>query len=64
MWILSEIMGKTKKKMVVVKLNVRKLWELGHGHEDHISGSGQHDSRPKRLRTRSAMKRHAMNEGW
>lgn len=56
-------MSKNNKK-IVVKLNVRPLWKIGHGHEDHIPGSGQHDHRPKRLRTRAAEKRHAMNDGW
>lgn len=56
-------MSKRRKNMVV-KLNVRPLWKIGHGHDEHISGSGQHDHRPKRLRTRAAVKRHAMNDGW
>jgi hypothetical protein len=53
-----------RKKNIVVKLNVRPLWEIGNGHNSHISGSGQHDHQPKRLRTRAAIKRHAMSEGW
>lgn len=53
-----------KKKPIIVKLNLKPFWKIGHGHADHLSGSGQHDHRPKRLRTRSAMKRHSMNDGW
>lgn len=56
-------MSKRKKK-IVVSLNVRPLWELGKGHTDHRSGSGNHDSRPKRLRTRSSQKRQAVGDGW
>ena len=40
------------------------LWELGKGHNPHKSGSGQHDNRPKRLRTRGAKNRKALNDGW
>ena len=56
-------MSKRKKSMVLT-LNVRPLWELGKGHNDHRSGSGQHDNRPKRLRTRGANNRKAIGEGW
>lgn len=56
-------MSKRKQK-IVVKLNIRPIWQIGKGHSEHLSGSGQHDHRPKRLRTRGAAKRHAMNEGW
>lgn len=37
-----------------IKLEVRPIWAIGKGHNDHRSGSGQHDNRPKRLRTRQA----------
>jgi hypothetical protein len=53
-----------RKKNIVVKLNVRPWWEIGHGHAEHRSGSGQHDHRPKRLRTRATEKRMAMTDGW
>jgi hypothetical protein len=56
-------MGKRNKK-IVVKLNVRPLWEIGNGHNEHRSGSGQHDNRPKRIRTRGSQKRQAISDGW
>jgi hypothetical protein len=56
-------MSKQNKK-IVVKLNVRPLWEIGHGHSEHRSGSGQHDNRTKRLRTRGSQKRQAISDGW
>lgn len=56
-------MGKGKKNFTI-KLNIRPIWEIGRGHAEHRSGSGQHDNRPKRERTRSAQKRKAVNDGW
>lgn len=46
-----------------IKLEVRPIWAIGKGHNSHKSGSGQHDNRPKRLRTRQARNIQAMN-GW
>jgi hypothetical protein len=56
-------MGKRRKNMVV-KLNIKAVWKIGTGHHVHQSGSGQHDNRPKRLRTRGDKNRKAMNDGW
>jgi hypothetical protein len=42
------------KKNIKIKINVKPIWKIGMGHNDHISGSGKHDSRPKRGRTRKA----------
>lgn len=56
-------MSKRRKNMVV-KLNVRPIWMLGTGHHEHKSGSGQHDNRQKRLRTRGDVKRRAVSDGW
>ena len=53
-----------RKKNIVVKLSVRPFWELGHGHNDHRSGGGHHDNRPKRLRTRGSKNRKAIGDGW
>lgn len=50
-------------KKIKIKLNVRPIWEIGKGHNEHRSGSGSHDSRPKRQRTRQAQKQQSM-EGW
>jgi hypothetical protein len=53
-----------RKKNTKIKLNIRPIWELGTGHNDHRSGSGDHDNRPKRLRTRGANSRQAIKDGW
>lgn len=46
-----------------IKLNVKKQWEVGQGHAPHRSGAGQHqDKRTKRLNTRAARNRKAMEE--
>lgn len=45
-------MGKRLINCKGVKVSPRKVWELGFGHNVHRSGSGIHDSRPKRQRTR------------
>lgn len=45
-----------------IKLEVRPIWAIGKGHNAHNSGSGQHDNRPKRLRTRGDRNRQAMND--
>lgn len=51
-----------RNKTITIKLNLKKIWELPRGHEDHLTGTGVHDSRPKRLRTRSAANRKAIRE--
>lgn len=52
------------KRNFKIKLNVRPIWKIGHGHNQHLSGSGNHDSRGKRLRTRCAQNKKALSEGW
>lgn len=39
-----------------IKIKVRKPWEVSKGHSEYKSGSGQHDNRPKRKRTRQAQR--------
>ena len=51
-----------KKKYDKVKIEPKKIWEIGKGHAQHLSGSGEHDNRPKRRRTRAARNRAAMKE--
>jgi hypothetical protein len=53
-----------RKKNIVLSLNVRPVWELGKGHSCHLSGGGQHDNRPKKLRTRGDKNRNAIGDGW
>lgn len=55
-------MGKRNKKYDSIRLNVKPIWEVGRGHSDHISGSGTHDNRPKRSRTRGDANRKAMRD--
>lgn len=45
---------KRKKETITIKIKVGKL---AIGHQPHITGSGIHDNRPKRQRTRSAQRR-------
>jgi hypothetical protein len=45
-----------------IKIKKKKLWEISKGHNEHRSGSGTHDSRPKRARTRSNINRRAIQE--
>jgi len=56
-------MGKRrKKKKLVVKVNHKQPWEVARGHHEHKSGSGEHDSRPKRVRTRQAQRQQWRKE--
>ena len=40
----------------IIKIKTKKIWEISKGHTAHRSGSGIHDNRPKRQRTRQAQK--------
>lgn len=55
-------MGKRNKKYGTIHLNAKPVWEVSRGHSDHISGSGTHDNRPKRQRTRGDANRKAMRD--
>jgi hypothetical protein len=45
-----------------IKINVKPIYKIGKGHSNHISGSGNHDNRPNRLRTRGSANRKYINE--
>jgi len=45
-----------------IKTKVKKPWELARGHNSHRSGSGSHDNRPRRIRTRMDARRVALAE--
>lgn len=45
-----------------IKVKTKKIWEVSHGHNSHRSGSGHHDGRPRRTRTRMAEQRRAISE--
>lgn len=47
----------SKKRYETIHLKKKEKWECARGHEEHISGSGEHDSRPKRSRTRKDIER-------
>lgn len=55
-------MGKRLVKCKGVKISPRKVWELGLGHNAHRPGSGAHDNRPKRQRTRREQVRAYISE--
>lgn len=50
------------KKTITISLNLKKVWELPRGHADHLTGTGVHDNRPKRMRTRGDESRKAIRE--
>lgn len=50
------------KRKITIKLQGKKPWEVSRGHSEHRGGSGSHDSRPKRKRTRKAQLREALRE--
>ena len=45
-----------------IKLEVRPIYKIGKGHNDHISGSGKHDNRPRKMRTRSSTNSFYIND--
>ena len=45
-----------------IETKVKKPWELARGHNSHRSGSGSHDNRPRRIRTRMDVRRRALAE--
>jgi hypothetical protein len=49
-------------KIEKIKLNIRPIYKLAKGHYNHISGSGQHDHRSKRQRTRNNINRKSIEE--
>jgi len=53
---------RNSKKTIVLKLNLKPFWEISKGHHDHMSGSGTHDARPKRERTRGDANRKAIRD--
>jgi hypothetical protein len=45
-----------------IKVKTKKPWEVSRGHNIHRSGSGNHDNRPRRVRTRMDIRRRAIDE--
>jgi hypothetical protein len=58
----STMSKRESKKNEPIKLNTKKPWEVGRGHTAHRGGSGQHDPRPKRERTRKNINDKAIKE--
>jgi hypothetical protein len=52
----------SKTKCGSINIKNKKVWELPDGHHDYRSGSGTHDSRPRRLKTRANVTREAIRE--
>jgi hypothetical protein len=55
-------MSKTYRKIKGIKINPRKVWQLPTGHHNHQTGSGIHNTKPKRLRTRQAITASSIKE--
>ena len=45
-----------------LKVSTKKPWEVSRGHNNHRSGSGSHDNRPRRVRTRMDVLRRTLAE--
>jgi hypothetical protein len=54
-------MGKSYRKTEKIKLNLKKIWEISRGHQEHDQGCGKHDSRPRKERTRRDQLRKAID---
>ena len=55
-------MGKSYRKTEKIKLNLKKMWEISRGHQEHDQGCGRHDSRPRKERTRKDQLRKALGD--
>lgn len=53
---------RTSKKTITISLNLKRVWEVPRGHCEHLTGTGVHDSRTKRERTRGAANRKSIRE--
>ena len=49
-------------KKTTIKLNTKPAWKASRGHAEYRGGSGKHDNRPRKLRTRSAQKNQAIRD--
>ncbi len=46
-----------------IRIRTKKPWEVSRGHNSYRSGSGNHDNRPRRIRTRMDVRKKAIEEG-
>jgi len=49
-------------KKFTLELNTKPSWKASRGHADYRGGSGKHDNRPRKLRTRAAQKKQAIRD--
>jgi len=47
-----------------IKLKTKPIWKVGRGHSDYRGGTGQHDNRPRKLRTKAAQKNQAIRDSY
>ena len=45
-----------------IKVKTKIPWEVSRGHNSYRSGSGTHDNRSRRVRTRMDVRRRAIEE--
>jgi hypothetical protein len=60
-------MSKKKSQPVVMRKQesntmVIKIGKVAIGHQSHITGTGIHDTRPRKQRTRAAQKKQAIRD--
>lgn len=55
-------MSRRKNKRLKLDVETKPVWKASKGHSEHRSGSGSHNNKPKRLRTRNAQNREALRE--
>lgn len=48
--------------IATIKIQDKPPWKVKKGHPTHRGGAGVHDNRPKRVRTRSAQFRKALED--
>ena len=49
-------------KKFTIELNTKPSWKASRGHAEYRGGSGKHDNRPRKLRTRAAQKNKAIKD--
>jgi hypothetical protein len=45
-----------------IKLNTKPAWKVSRGHSAYRSGTGKHDNRPRKLRTKTSQKKQAIRD--
>jgi hypothetical protein len=55
-------MGKSHHKSEKINLNLKKIWEVPKGHQEHDQGCGRHNDKPRKQRTRRDEVRQAIRD--